>query len=178
MLEGLSKSRVDSKRRLQAFRRKPKQFVEIDGLLYHLWSPKQQPGKAVEKLFLPDQFHQVVCKLALTIPLAGHLGRDKTIKRISKRFFWPTLFHDVGEYCRRCPECQCTARGTQRRVPLVTLPMITEPFECIAMDIVGLLPRSRKGNQYILVNCDYATRYPEAVPLRTVDAGTVADQLT
>jgi len=116
---------------------KPKQFVEIDGLLYHLWSPKQRPGKAVEQLVLPDQFHQAVCKLAHTILLAGHLGRDKTIKRISKRFFWPTLFHDVAEYCRRCPECQRTARGTQRRVPLVPLPMITEPFERITLDIVG-----------------------------------------
>ena len=52
-----------------------------------------------------------------------------------------------------------------------------EPFERIAMDIVGPLPRSRRGNQYILVVCDYATRYPEAVPLRTTDAGTVAEHL-
>jgi len=28
-----------------------------------------------------------------------------------------------------------------------------------------------------LVFCDYATRYPEAIPLRSIDAGTVADQL-
>ena len=45
------------------------------------------------------------------------------------------------------------------------LPVIDEPFECIAMDIVGPLPRSNSGNKYVLVVCDYATRYPEAVPL-------------
>jgi len=42
-----------------------------------------------------------------------------------------------------------------------------EPFERIAMEIVGPLPRSRKGNQYIYIYiyiCDYATRYPEAIP--------------
>ena len=38
------------------------------------------------------------------------------------------------------------------------------------MDIVGPLPRSRSGNCYILVICDYATRYPEAVPLKSIDA--------
>ena len=51
-----------------------------------------------------------------------------------------------------------------------------EPFERIAMDVVGLLPRSRRGKQYILV-CNYATRYPEAMALRKVDAGSVAEQL-
>ena len=45
------------------------------------------------------------------------------------------------------------------------------------MDIVGPLPRSRSGNQYILVVCDYATQYPEAVPLRSIDAETIAEEL-
>ena len=38
------------------------------------------------------------------------------------------------------------------------------------MDIVGPLPRSRSGNRYMLVMCDYATRYPEAIPLKSIDA--------
>ena len=45
------------------------------------------------------------------------------------------------------------------------------------MDIVGPLPRSRTGNRYILVLCDYATLYPEAIPLRTIDAEHIAEQL-
>ena len=45
------------------------------------------------------------------------------------------------------------------------------------MDIVGPLPRSQTGNGYILVLCDYATRYPEAIPLRTIDAEHIAEQL-
>jgi len=52
-----------------------------------------------------------------------------------------------------------------------------EPFECIALDIVGPPPHSRRGNQYILVICDYATRCPEALPIHFIDAGIVAEQL-
>ena len=52
-----------------------------------------------------------------------------------------------------------------------------EPFKRIAMDIVGPLPRSRAGNHYVLVICDYATRYPEAVPLCSIDAEHVAEEL-
>lgn len=36
------------------------------------------------------------------------------------------------------------------------------------MDIVGPLEKSSAGYQYILVVCDYATRFPEAFPLRSV----------
>ena len=50
-------------------------------------------------------------------------------------------------------------------------------FERMAMDIVGPLPRSRSGNRYILVVCDYATQYPEAVPMRSIDAELVAEEL-
>jgi len=57
------------------------------------------------------------------------------------------------------------------------LPVIDEPFERIAMDIVGPLPRSKSGNKYILVVCDYATRYPEAVPLRSIEAERIAEEL-
>jgi len=35
-------------------------------------------------------------------------------------------------------------------VPLVLLPIIKELFERIAMDIVGPLPRSRRGNLYLI----------------------------
>lgn len=45
------------------------------------------------------------------------------------------------------------------------------------MDIVGPLPHSRSGNQYVLVVCDYATSYPEAVALRNIDAESVAEEL-
>ena len=57
------------------------------------------------------------------------------------------------------------------------LPVMETPFERIAMDIVGPLPKSRVGNRFILVICDYATRYPEAATLRSYDTEQVAEAL-
>ena len=45
------------------------------------------------------------------------------------------------------------------------------------MDVVGPLEGSRAGHQYILVICDYGTRYPEAFPLRNTKARQVANCL-
>ena len=93
-------------------------------------------------------------QLAHQIPLAGHLGRQKTAQRILQRFYWPSLFKDVADFCRSCAECQKTAPGQKLRAPLLPLPVIEEPFQRIAMDIVGPLPKSCTSYKYILVICD------------------------
>jgi hypothetical protein len=67
------------------------------------------------------------------------------------------------DYCRTCPECQITAPRARYRNPLVPLPIIRVPFERVAMDLP--LVKMARGHQYILVIVDYATRYPEVIPL-------------
>ncbi len=57
------------------------------------------------------------------------------------------------------------------------LPTITEPFRILAMDIVGPLRKTKRGHKFILTVMDFATRYPEAIPLRRTDAATVAEAL-
>ena len=47
----------------------------------------------------------------------------------------------------------------------------------IAMDVVGPLPRTQRGNRFILTICDYATCYPEAIALPSVEAPRVAKEL-
>ncbi|KAK7930573.1 hypothetical protein WMY93_006968 [Mugilogobius chulae] len=127
-----------------------------------------------KRLVVPSCCRQLVLHLAHTVPWAGHLGRHKTFLRISTRFFWPGMYTDTQAYCNTCPTCQITTSPRKsERALLQPLPVITVPFRRIAMDIVGPLPRSGRGHQYILVLCDYATRFPEAFPLRTITAPSV-----
>ena len=116
------------------------------------------------QLVLQKQYRDAVLRLAHNIPLA--LGKNKTASRILQHFYWPTIFKDVTNYCKSCTECQKTSPRRPHKAPLIPLPVISEPFSRIAMDIVGPLPRSRSGKKYILVVCDYATRYPEAIALK------------
>lgn len=50
------------------------------------------------------------------------------------------------------------------------MPIVEDPFERIALDVAEPLPKSTKGNQFVLVIIDYATTYLDAIPLRTVNA--------
>ena len=57
-------------------------------------------------------------------------------------------------------------------------PVIGTPFDRVAIDIVGpLATRSRRGNKFILVLCDYATGYPEAVAISSIEASRIAEEL-
>ena len=119
-------------------------FCRQDGLLYRQYTPpmKSDNPTVVEQLVLPNQCRQEVLKLAHSIPLAGHLGKQKTAQRILQRFYWPSLYKDVANYCKSCPECQKASPKGSHRAPMVSLPVMGEPFQRIAMDIVGPLPRS------------------------------------
>ena len=150
-------------------------YEERDGLLYRVVGTVEDRR---EQLVLPAACRRDVLRLAHTVPMGGHLGQKKTTDRVLKRFYWPGVFQDIKQYCRTCPACQRTAG--KRYVPkarLVSLPVVGTPFSRVAMDIVGPLEKSRRGNKYILVVCDYATRYPEAFPLKSIDAETVAEKL-
>ena len=50
-------------------------------------------------------------------------------------------------------------------------------FQEEAMDIVGPLPRTGRGNCIILVVTDYATRYPKAIALKSITAVKIPEVL-
>ena len=145
-------------------------YLLEDGVLYVADQPEN-------RLVVPTTCRPLVLHLGHSIPWAGHLGQDKTLDRVKARFFWPLMVKDVIEYCQTCPQCQKTSPRRPAKVPLLPLPLIDVPFRRIAMDIVGPLEKSSTGQEYILVLCDYATRFPEAFPLRSIKTPKIISSL-
>ncbi|XP_059582206.1 uncharacterized protein LOC132243291 [Alligator mississippiensis] len=152
------------------------QYEVRNHLLYHVPGPRRE-GPAEAQLVVLRQFHQVVWQLAHASPVGGHLGQDKTLAKVGRWFFWLGMGEEVARRCAACLECQKTRTERPARAPLQPMPVMDTPFARIALDIVGPLPRSSSGHQYVLVMVDYATRYPEAVPLQTATAPQVAEEL-
>ena len=118
-------------------------------------------------------------KLAHDSPLSRHLGVKKMTDKLCMSFYWPGVSGDVQRYCRSCDICQRTvSKGRVAKVSLVEMPLIDTPFKRIAVDLVGPIhPITERGNRYILVIVDYATRYPEAVALPHIESERVAEAL-
>ena len=111
----------------------------------------------------------------MTFPsLVTREGEDRP--KTTEAILLANPFQDVKQYCQTCEECQLHGRR-QAKAPMTLLPVIGEAFRRIAMDIVSPLPRTGRGNHFILVVSDYVTRYPEAVLLRTISASQMAEVL-
>ena len=51
------------------------------------------------------------------------------------------------------------------------------PMERIAVDVLGPLPETTRGNKYLLIAMDYFTKWPEIYPIPNQEAMTVAEVL-
>ena len=78
---------------------------------------------------------------------AAHLRFNKTYAKISEHYFWQTMRKDIQDSVRSCPQCQtCKNPVKITRAPLIPMPIVDEPFDCIAIDVVCPLPQSVSGN--------------------------------
>ena len=96
---------------------------------------------------------------------SGHLGRDKTLKHLSKYYWWPTLQADVADFCNTCDTCQrMKSRHAKKPGELQPLPIPEAPWLDITMDFVFGLPRNRQGNSGVLVVCDRFSKMAHFIP--------------
>lgn len=58
---------------------------------------------------------------------------------------------------------------------MVPMPLIDVPFKWVATGIVGQVEKNAARYQYILIRLNYATWYPEAIPLKSMLALQVAE---
>ena len=154
------------------------EFYKKNGLLYRKHQ-ETKTGRSFNQLVVPKELRRQVMSVNHESAFSGHLGAKKTEVRILPNFFWPGLRQNVIRFCRSCDVCQRTVKkGSVRKVPLGSMPLIDTPFKRVAVDIVGpIAPPSEAGHRYILTLVDYATRYPEAVPLKKITTEAVAEAL-
>ena len=137
---------------------------------------KEEERSTITQLAVRKELREKLLRLAHDCILSGI---KKTYESIIANFYWPGVHRDVVRYCRSCDTCQRTvAKGRVPKVPLGKLPLIEMPFKRVAVDVVGpTAPASDRGNRYILCMVYYATRYPEAVASKNIEAETVAEAL-
>lgn len=151
-------------------------FQNKRGLLYRMWDCQ---GERITQLVLPKSVRTAVMEVAHEGLLGGHFGVGKTTNKIKEQFAWPGMQVEIRRFCQSCDRCQRVfPKGKVGKVPLGEVPLIDTPFKRVAVDIVGPIePRTKQGNRYILTCVDYATRYPEAIPLPAIDTQRVAEAL-
>jgi hypothetical protein len=110
-------------------------------------------------------------------PTGGHLGRDKTIEQVKRRFFWSGMDALVTEYVTTCDTCQ--RNKSSQRAPmglLRPLPIPPHAWHTVSLDLITALPASAQGNDAIVVFvCKLTKMVHYAACKTTINAPKLAD---
>lgn len=129
-------------------------FMVKNGLLYYHCSCC---GNLCELLVIPRSKIDSIMHLAHYYLLGGHVGLLNTLEKIQCQFHLLGMVAKVCNFCQCCPQCQHTYPYKLALALLSPLFIMRVPFEWVGMDLLGLLPRSVWGHEYILVIVDYVT---------------------
>ena len=130
------------------------------------------------QLVIPSSLQEEILQDLHAGAFGGHLGAEKTLAKAKERFYWPGMHHDISAWCRTCSTCATRKSAPQRnQAPLQTV-TAGYPMQVVAVDIMGPLPESPSGNQYVLVAGDYFTKWIEVYAIPNQEASTVAKKLT
>ena len=153
-----------------------------DGLLMRKWKERNTDNEdcnEIHQIVVPTVYRKDILHMAHDSPYAGHLGVNKTYDRILSYFYWPGLHKDTSSFCKSCHACQMVGKPNQTIpvAPLKPIPAFSEPFSHIIIDCVGPLPKTKAGHQYLFTIMCSATRFPEAIPMRSINADKISDAL-
>ena len=161
----------------------PRCYMIENGLLVRKWrhplAKVSQHWDTLYQIVVPKELRTGILELSHDIPTSSHLGVKKIKARVSEHFYWPGIGRDVAEYVRTCHTCQKVGKPNQKlkKVPLIPIPVMKEPFSQIIIDIVGPLVKTGSGFSYVLTVMCTATRFAQAFSLRTCTAASVSKVL-
>jgi len=128
-------------------------------------------------LFIPEQMRNDIMYLHHDDILGSHFRRNKTLDKIRSRYWWPHMRQDIEKWVQTCQDCQRRKGPKETKIGFLKPIPVGRPFETIAFDVMGPLPKTKHGNQYIFVVMDMSTKWAEAFALPDQKANTVAKVL-
>jgi hypothetical protein len=158
----------------------PDNYIQGDRLHRHFWDMSDSTEPELSdpwKLCVPKPARAAVLRECHDNPTAGYLGIAKTTARLALRYYWPGMFREAAQYVRKCPSCQ-RYKTPQQQPPGKMYPTPNrQPWETVSTDLVGPLPRSSRGNCYVVVMQDRFTKWVQCRAVRKATARAVTQAL-
>lgn len=156
----------------------PNWRISGNGDLYkHVGKHRDHVNDASWKKVVPKSERKLLLAKYHDNPLnGGHLGIFKTYHKISEHYFWPGMKSEVCKYVNKCKVCGEQKPEQRMKAGMMgEKPVVKRCWQYVATDLVGPLPRSSKGHQYILVYSDYFSKFSLFFPLRKATASKVSE---
>ncbi|KAG3241582.1 hypothetical protein PI124_g13550 [Phytophthora idaei] len=170
---------IDPLTRSQVVKIAPKHSVGNDMLLRAVHLPTRVgPARSLTVSDVPLPYVPTVLHYCHSNLLPSHLGLAKTLEKVRRHAYWTGWRKDVAECLQGRNKCGSGkgsgpwSAGQMQRMPVADL---TGPFSMLAVDAVGPLRLTSRGNRYILVFVDCLTRWAETSAVERQDSVTFVD---
>jgi hypothetical protein len=150
--------------KINQFLKASKKFILIQDILYR----KVGKGEKLKyNLVIPYNLQEWILNHYHT-NLNSHLGAHKTIQRIRNFYWFKNMDILIKSFIKTCSICGQVKHRTTKVFDIPkSLSHEQIPYYHIYCDFVGPIQTSTKGNEYIIVCVDAATRHLTAMPTKS-----------
>ena len=106
--------------------------------------------------------------------IAGHPGQNSIFYALRCEYYWPHMATDVVATVRGCQTCAMNRVKPRKILNRLGLFPATRPLESLAIEILGLLPKTKTEKWFLLVITDRFSKLTQVLALWTITAYTVA----
>ena len=135
-------------------------YTLINGILYFLDSKREGRRRCV----VPKHLRRSIIEENHQGPLAGHFSGERLYKALARHWWWQNMYGDVVSHCASCPQCAIVnSSGRVNRPPLHPIP-VQRVFQIVGVDVMDL-PKTERGNKYVVVFQDFLSKWPLVFPV-------------
>ncbi|CDF40971.1 unnamed protein product [Chondrus crispus] len=125
----------------------------------------QSPLDGTLQRVVPKRLGAKVLYLAHPPRLARHPGGTRMYDTLRREYYWPHMANNVYSTVRNCQSCSATRSTIVRHQKDIKLFPAAGPLEFVAMDLLGPLPKTAHGNQFVLVITDLFSKLTCSIAL-------------
>lgn len=129
-----------------------------------------------DRLYVPPDLIKQMLHLGHSAPLAGHGGVWKTKQRLAQ-YWWPSMKEDIESYVQCCDVCQKNKHLRLAPPGEMNSFQVQRPNELLAIDCLGKLKTTLRGNNHLIVAIDVFSRFVDAKPIVDVKAASIGEFL-
>jgi len=144
-------------------------LVILDNVLYFVDNKRAGRRRAA----VPSHLRSQIMEQYHGGRMSGHFSGSRLYATLCYSWWWENMYTDAVNFASKCAEC-CIVNGTgnKKKPPLHPIP-VQRPFQIIGIDIMEL-PRTAKGNRYVVVMQDFLTKWPLVFPVPDQKADRLA----
>ena len=168
IIQYLKSSAVTTESESAKLRIRAARYILIEDVLYKksFSLPFLRCLRPEEAQYALREIHEGIC--------GQHMGsRSLSYKALRQGYYWPTMKRDSASFVQKCDKCQRFAKIAHQPPEELCSLVAPWPFAQWGLDILGPFPLAKAQKKFLIVACEYFTKWVEAEAVAAITQKSV-----